>query len=199
MSENIVSLSNVRISFPHLAAPSAFKEGDTPKFSAIFLLPPDHPGVVAFQKAIAFVAQEKWKEKASGAMEVLKSDRKIRPFSRGEEHVDAKSLAVRPGYEGMFVISARNQSRPQIYKADGHKVDPENTMEIRAAAEKIYGGCYVNAVVKPYAYKEGIGMACELLGVQFFKDGDAFGTPVADISGMFAPVASVAPSAPFKL
>lgn len=199
MNESIVSLSNVRISFPHLMAPSAFKEGDTPKFSAIFLLPPDHPSVAAFQKAVAFVAQEKWKEKANGALEVLKSDRKIRPFSRGEEHVDAKSLTVRPGYEGMFVISARNPSRPQIYKTDGSKVDPENTMEMRSACEKIYGGCYVNAVVKPFAYKEGIGMACELLGVQFFKDGDAFGAVAADISSMFAPVASAALSAPFKL
>jgi hypothetical protein len=56
----------------------------------------------------------------------------------------------------------------------------------------MYGGCRVNAAIKPWPQvnKHGNGIRCDLIAVQFLRDDVAFGEGAADASGMFGSVAS---------
>jgi hypothetical protein len=71
-------------------------------------------------------------------------------------------------------------------------------MAVQQLARKLYGGCRVNAAVKPWVQKNlhGNGFRFDLVAVQFFKDDVAFGEGVVDASGLFGAVQQAAgPSA----
>jgi len=199
----IIFLSNVRLSFPHLveahkskiAAPTA-----TAKFSADFILPPDHPALAQFMTRYAEMAQQKWAENAQAVMQMIQSDRKLRCYGSGAEKVDKKTFKPYSGYDGNAFISASRENAPQMIQLDGSPVDPANTMAYQAIARKLYGGCYVNAAVRPWIQENsfGRGIRCDLVAVQFFKDGEPFGEGSVDASNMFGAVAApaAAPAAP---
>lgn len=199
MSE-IIFLSNVRLSFPQLVEPRAQTEGGVKKYSADFILTPDHPGMKEFGRVYAAEAQAKWNEHAGAVMQIIQGDRKLRCFGQGNEKVNKKTFKPYDGYADMVYIGANKDQAPQMIKADGSPVDASNTMEYQALARKMYGGCYVNAAIRPWLQdnKHGRAIRCELIAVQFAKDGDSFGEGVADASSMFKPVAS-APAAPAGL
>src|SRR3990167_5592825 len=191
MSEAIY-LTNVRLSFPAIATPKAFEAGGKEIFGADFIMPSDHPGFAAFMKSVNETAAEKWKELTPQVMAMINADRKLRSYSQGAERISKTTMKVLDGYEGMVAITAKKDRRPQLINADGSPVDPENTMQVQTVARKLYGGCYVNAVVKPWAQdnKYGKGMRCDFVAIQFLRDGDAFGEGNTDASGMFGAVAS---------
>ena len=96
-----------------------------------------------------------------------------------------------------------------MIQADGSPIDPTNTMAYQQVARKMYGGCRVNAAVKPWLQenKHGRGVRCDLIAVQFAGDDTPFGEGAVDASslfgavagapaGMFAPAAGM-PAAPF--
>jgi hypothetical protein len=60
----------------------------------------------------------------------------------------------------------------------------------------MYGGCRVNAAIKPWLQSNayGNGVRCDLVALQFAGDDTPFGEGAADASGMFGAVA--APAAP---
>ena len=197
---DIIFLSNWRLSFPQLVEPkssvqpSPANPNPVKKYSADFLAPPDNAGVQEFGKIYAALAQEKWKEHAPAVMQMIQQDKRQRCFGNGSEKVNQKTFKAYDGYEGMFYISANKDQMPQMIKADGSAVDATNTMEYQALARKLYGGCYVNAAVRPWLQdnKHGRGVRCELIAVQFFADGEPFGEAATDATAMFKPVASVA-------
>jgi hypothetical protein len=69
-------------------------------------------------------------------------------------------------------------------------------MAYQALTRAMYGGCRVNAAVKPWLQdnKHGRGVRCDLVAIQFAGDDKAFGEGAADASSMFGAVA--APAAP---
>jgi hypothetical protein len=81
-----------------------------------------------------------------------------------------------------------------MVEANGKAVDAGNTMAYQALARKMYGGCYVNAAVKPWVQDNqyGRGVRCELVALQFSKDGTPFGDGVPDASSLFGAVAAPA-------
>lgn len=186
MSENIIFLSNVRISFPNIAAPQQKKTGE-PTYNAEFLLTQDHPGFQKFMVRVGQVAVEKWGENAGNVLTVINQDRRFRCYGRGEEKVNQKTFKPYDGYPGMCYITAGNKRQPQIIKPDGSAVDPANTMEAQQIARKIYGGCMVNVAVKPWPQNNEHGRAvrCELVAIQFSGDNTPFGEGTPDVSGMF--------------
>ena len=114
------------------------------------------------------------------------------------EKVNKKTFKPYDGYEGQMFITAGSERQPQIIQADGSPVDPANTMAVQQLARKLYGGCRVNAAVKPWVQKNqhGNGFRFDLVAVQFFKDDVAFGEGVVDASGLFGAVQQAAgPSA----
>ena len=192
---DIIFLSNVRLSFPHLAEPQRQINEQTGKervsYNCEFIMPQDHPGFAQFMQKYGALALEKWKEHAQTVMGMIQGDRKTRCYGRGEEKVNKKTFQPYDGYAGHVFITAGKDSQPQMIQADGQLIDPTNTMAYQQLARKMYGGCRINAAVKPWLQdnKHGRGIRCDLIAVQFAGDDKAFGEGAVDASSMFGQVA----------
>lgn len=197
MSE-IVFLSNVRLSFPHLAEPQRQINEATGKerisYNCEFIMPQDHPGFQQFMARYGAMALEKWKEHAQAVMQMINSDRKTRCYGQGSEKINKKTFQPYDGYVGNVFITAGRDSQPQMIQPDGSPIDAGNTMAYQQLARKMYGGCRVNAAVKPWLQenKHGRGVRCDLIAVQFAGDDTPFGEGAVDASGLFGAVASPA-------
>lgn len=213
MSE-IIFLSNVRLSFPNLAEPQRQMNEVTGKervsYNCEFIMPQDHVGFQQFMQNYGTLALDKWKEHAQNVMNMIQNDRKLRCFGKGEEKVNKKTFQPYAGYPGHVFITAGRESQPQVIQADGSAIDPTNTMAYQQLTRKMYGGCRVNAAIKPWLQdnKHGRGIRCDLIAIQFAGDDTPFGEGAVDASGMFgavaqapagmlAPAASAMPAAPF--
>ena len=199
MSE-IIFLSNVRLSFPHLAEPQERVNEKTGaksvSYNCEFILPKDHPGLAQFMQRYGELALDRAKEHAQAVMNMIQQDRKSRCFGLGDEKVNKKTFQPYDGYAGMAYITAGKDQRPQMIQADGSPVDPANTMAYQQLARAMYGGCRVNAAIKPWwqnpnpAKQYGHGIRCDLIAVQFAGDDTPFGEGAVDASGMFGAVAA---------
>ena len=199
MSE-IIYLSDVRLSFPHLTEPQRQVNEATGKerisYNCEFIMPQDHDGFIQFMQRYGSMALEKWKEHAQTIMGMIQNDRKLRCFGRGEEKINKKTFQPYDGYAGHVFITSGRDSPPQMIQADGSPVDPTNTMAYQQLARKMYGGCRVNAAVKPWLQenKHGRGVRCDLIAVQFAGDDTPFGEGAVDVSNLFGVVAGAAPA-----
>jgi hypothetical protein len=158
-----IMLKNVRLAFPTLWTPEPFPTGNdkTPYFSATFLLPKTHPQIKEIEAVMDALAKDKWGAKGPNTLKAAKAIGKVF-FRDGEAKPDYD------GFEGHYFVSARNKVRPTII--DGQR-NP-----LSEADGKPYGGCYVNAKIGCYAYTKGNnGLGASILGIQFLRDGDAFG------------------------
>ena len=199
---DIIFLSNVRLSFPHLAEPQKQVNEQTGatriSYNAEFIMPQDHAGFAQFMARYGAMALEKWKEHAQTVMSMIQNDRKTRCFGLGAEKISKKTFKPYDGYgePGAVFITAGRDSAPQMIQADGSPVDPANTMAFQQLARKMYGGCRVNAAIKPWVQdnKHGRGIRCDLIAVQFAGDDVAFGEGAADASALFGAVAGGAPA-----
>jgi hypothetical protein len=192
-------ITRARLSFPHLAEPQTQTDKVTGNkrvtYNCDLLLEPNDPAFGQFMQQYAKLAQAKWLENAGNAMQQIQANRKQRCYGTGEEKVDSKTFQVRKGYAGKVYISASSKNMPQMIQPDGRPTDPANTMACQMIARKMYGGCYINAVVKPWLQQNdtGIGIRADLVAVQFAADGEPFGEGVVDASAMFGAVAGAAP------
>lgn len=197
MSE-IILLSDVRLSFPHITEPQknvSEKTGETRiSYNCEFIMSADHPGFQQFMKRYGELALAKWAEHAQTVMGMIQSDRKQRCYGPGEEKINKKTFKPYDGYAGHVFITAGRDQPPQIIQADGQPIDPNNTMAYQMLTRKMYGGCRVNAAVKPWvqANSYGNGIRCDLIALQFLRDDSPFGEGAADASGMFGSVAVAA-------
>ena len=200
--QNLVFLT-ARVSFPNIVDPQTTTndKGETKhSYNCDLIMAPNDPGFQKFMQTYAAMAQEKWKEHAPQAMQMIQADRKARCYGSGEEKVSKKTFQIHQGYAGNVFISARSERQPQIIAAsDGKQVDPTNTMQIRAEASRIEGGIIANVVVRPWLQQNthGSGVRCDLIAIQFAKDdGTRFAGGAPDVTNMFGAVAGAAPAAP---
>lgn len=198
--EGCVFLSRVRLSFPNLAVPRAPQGSDKKKYSADFILDPNDPNYKKFIDIALGLAQAKWPQHYQAIVQAIYGERKKRCFGQGSEKIDQTTYKVLNGYDGMVFISAsRNEDRgmPQMIGPDNQAIDATNVLACQNEARKMYGGCYVNAVVKPWVYDNqfGKGFGADLIAIQFAADGAPFGEGITDASAMFAG-AQVAPPMP---
>ena len=199
MSE-IIYLSNVRLSFPHLAEPQRQVNEATGKerisYNCEFIMPQDHAGFTQFLQRYGSMALEKWKEHAQTVMAMIQQDRKLRCFGRGEEKINKKTFQPYDGYAGHVFITSGRDSPPQMIQANAQPVDPSNTMAYQQLARKMYGGCRVNAAIKPWLQenRHGRGIRCDLVAIQFAGDDTPFGEGAVDASNLFGAVAGAAPA-----
>ena len=201
MDKDVILLSNVRLSFPHLIEPQRQVNAQTGKerisYNCELLMPQDHPGFQQFMAKYGEMALAKWAENAQTVMQMIQADRKLRCFGVGTEKVNKKTFKPYDGYADNVYITAGRDTPPQIFQTtDGKPIDPNNTMAYQQLTRKMYGGCYVNAAVKPWIQSNqyGNGVRCDLIGIQFAKDGESFGEGAVDVSGMFGAVAGGPPS-----
>jgi hypothetical protein len=197
-----ILFENVRISFPRIIQPEVNKAfpNSPAKYSADFIMPPNHPKIAEFMQEVSRLAQEKWKTFANNVLQEITNSRKMRCYGPGEEVVNSTTFKMYDGYGGMFHISAGADAEypPQIIKGD---TTVAHNLEREVEARKLYGGCYVNVVLSPWLQDNAGGRAirCQLVAVQFCRDGEAFGEGTPDVTGMFSQVAgsAPAPAAPF--
>lgn len=149
-----IKLQNVRLSFPSLFRKAVF-EGNETKYEATFLLDKEkHADTI---KLIKSEIAKRIKDDLKGAK--LSADRIC--LKDGDEFDYA-------GYEGHMSFKAANGKRPLIIDRDKTPLTEDDN--------RLYAGCYVNAVVELWVQNNGYGkrINANLLGVQFFKDGEPF-------------------------
>jgi hypothetical protein len=159
-----LKLKNVRLSFPALFEPEQYDAKSKPRYAANFLIPANSPMKAEIDAAIDATAAEKWGAKAKAHLKTILPDPKGCCWQDG----DRKEY---DGYAGNFSLAAyryTERGRPLVLDAD--------KSPLTEADGRPYAGCYVNATVDLYAQdnKQGKGIRAELLGVQFYRDGDAF-------------------------
>ena len=167
-----VNLVDVRMGFPAIWHPQAFMDGE-PKYGARFIIPPGSKAAKDLDAAVTKVAQEKWKDKAAGILKSIKNDAQKMCWLK-EEYTNS-SGEVYDGFEGMYHLNAKSDARPLVLDRDKSPLTEQDG--------RPYSGCYVVGVVEIWAQdnKWGKGIRCQLKGVQFYRDGDAFsgGTPAS--------------------
>ena len=196
----IILISGARLSFPHLAEPQqkvSETDGKTRiSYNCELILPKESPGMAAFIKQYVALATAKWAEHANQVMQMIQTDRKTRCFGAGDEKVNKKTFIPYDGYAGQAFITCGKDTPPQVIQADGSPVDLNNTMAYQQLTRKMYGGCRVNAAIKPWLQenKFGRGIRCDLVAIQFAGDDTPFGEGPVDTTGMFGAVQTAAPA-----
>lgn len=148
-------LENVRLSFPNLHKKTAFNENSTPKYAGTFILDKNHPQVPELKAMMRTAINEKWDERPDGLILALR---------------DGKTKKSMDGFgDGVVFFNASSEKRPTVFDRDRTPLTENDG--------RPYAGCYVNALVSVWAQdnKYGKRINFELNGVQFYKDGDAFG------------------------
>lgn len=147
-----ITLKNVRLSFPSLFDRSVF-EGKEGKFCATFLI--DKSDV-------------KLKKEIDAAIAKVIAEAKIKIASDKICIKDGDESELE-GYEGNWSLKASNNKRPLV-------IDRDRT-PLTADDEKLYAGCYVNAMIDFWIQNNSYGkrVNANLYGVQFVKEGEAFG------------------------
>lgn len=157
-------ISNVRLAFPNLFKATAIGDGEA-RFSAAFVIDPKSENAKALKTAVEAVAKEKWADKAAGVLKELRSKGRV----CYKEEPLSKDGDVYDGFEDMHSLNASNKARPTILNRDKTPLTEQDGLP--------YAGCYVNAVLDIWAQDNSFGkrVNCTLQGVQFARDGDAFG------------------------
>jgi hypothetical protein len=149
-----IKLSNVRLSFPSLFRKAVFS-GEETKFEATFLLDKNAQADKIAEIDAAIKAM--MKDALKGAK--LPADKIC---LRDGDDVDYA------GYAGHMSIKASTPKRPMVLDRDRSPLAEDDN--------RLYAGCYVNAIVELWAQNNQYGkrINANLLGVQFFKDGEPF-------------------------
>lgn len=169
----IIPLKNVRLSFPNLFKPVAFEVGKEPRYQAAFLLDPSDKDHAKMIKAIKVEARRLMEAKWG---EVPEADEYRSCFGLAKNHPKKRKYE---GYEGRFYIDTSNTTAPTLLDRRKNEVVEQDGV--------LYAGCFVNTNISLWVYdhpKGGKGISANLRIVQFFKDGDAFGTGRASADEM---------------
>lgn len=173
ITSDVIALKNVRLSFPHLFKAKAFNKDQDPKFQATFLLDPSDKDHAKAIKQIKAQAKKVLIEKFGEMPE--KGDFKL-CFGLAEKHPKKKKYE---GYEGMFYIATSNTIAPTTIDRRKQEVVEQDGV--------LYAGAFVNTNITlwPQDHPQGgKGVNANLRIVQFFRDGDAFGTSKASVDEM---------------
>lgn len=203
MSNEVIYLSNVRLSFPHLVEPQERRNLETGEvigrfYNCDLIMSKDHKGFAEFHQRFAELAQGEWKELASAKMQQIDRDSTKRCYGDGNTRLNSKTMQVYSGYEGNVYITASSANAPDVYDDQANKTRLEdNAMQYKALAGRMYAGCRVNVAVKPWLQKKlNGGIRCDLLSIQFAGDDEPFGEGAnVDTSNLFGAV-QVAQSQP---
>ena len=149
-----ISLKNVRLSFPALFHKSVF-DGNETKYEATFLINKDTQSDLIEELHVKI--KELIKDKLKGVK--LGSDKLCLKDGDDYEY---------NGYANHMSFKASNSKRPLVIDRDKSPLTEDDN--------RIYAGCYVNAIVELWAQNNAYGkrINANLLGVQFFKDGEPF-------------------------
>lgn len=139
------------------------------RYSASIIVEPGSPSDKEIRSALRAAAAEKWGEaKADAAVKALSKALKI-------AYVDGDTKPDLDGYPGNWILQAHSKAnKPPRLVVTRNGVN--ETLD-RKNQGVIYAGCYVNAIVEIWAQDNQYGkrLNASIAGLQFVKDGDAFG------------------------
>lgn len=168
---SVITLKNVRLSFPNLWTAKAFMEGQTPKFNANFLLDKDTDAaqIANLKKEMKKAVVATFGDKIPATLQSCLGDGASKAYD---------------GYENTMYISASNRNRPTVIDRDRTPIVEEDA--------KIYAGCYVNAAISLWCLNQPFGkrICSNLEAIQFVKDGEPFGSPRPDVNNVFADISA---------
>ena len=147
-------VKNARLSFPSLFQHAQYKGESLDKYECTLLVEKDTPMAEEIQIAI----------KEAGTESLGKKD-----WSKAKLCLQDGDDKDYDGYENMWALKATTKKRPLIIDRDKSPLVEDDNV--------IFAGCYVNAKVSIYAYRNQYGdfVAAQLEAVQFAKEGEAFG------------------------
>lgn len=158
-----IKIKNVRLAFSqNLFVPGTVNGEGEPAYSITSILGPNHPDLKVINAAIQQVGQEKWKDKWPAVKTELTKKDKLCLH-------DGDDKASYDGFPGNLFIPSRSKTRPKVRDSDG-------VTDVSASDGKVYAGCYVHVILDIWAQDNQFGkrVNATLLGVLFYKDGDAF-------------------------
>lgn len=164
----IFKLRCVRLSYPNLWKARAFEEGDKEKFGCSLLWPDTEKRNAEIRVGIRKIIKAA-KREAFGEDETKWPKGRQLIFDGSEKEDDA-------GYKGHLYISPKNERQPAVFDQDQSIVSSANG--------PVYAGCFVNAVVRAYAYAAGkkykTGVSLSLEMIQKHSDGEKFASGGVD-------------------
>jgi ssDNA-binding protein len=175
--DGTIMLKNVRASYPHVlkAQPNKNEKGEITGYSySIKVLLPKDTHVEA-KKLVQREIMKILKENNRGE----KIPTKLR-FLRDGDPADEDDVG-KPEEAGCWTVSARESKRPVVIDnrkdpktGQPRRLNPDNPED----NERIYGGCYVNVMIRPWwqSNVNGKRVNAGLSVVQFRKDGEPFGS-----------------------
>lgn len=164
-SDGTILVKNVKASYPHVLKPFGGKDKDgndiPPAFSVIGLAPKKTHNAA--------------KELLVGRIDELLKENKVAELKAELKFLRNGDLeGTSPEEKGHWVISTREQAArpPSVRAADG------KTRMTEADDAKIYGGCYVNILLRPWWQNNKFGKRVNagLTAVQFLRDGEPLGS-----------------------
>jgi hypothetical protein len=168
---SVITLKNVRLSFPQIWTPKAFNEGQTAKFSANFLLDKDSDKdqIADLKKAIKQAVTVHFNGETPKGLKVFLGDGEDKAYD---------------GYENAMYVSASGKNRPTVIDRDRTPLVEEDG--------KPYAGAYVNAAISIWIMdnKWGRRVNCNLVAIQFVKDGETFGSGAVKADELFDDISS---------
>lgn len=191
-----IKLKDVRLSFAQYLFETRVQMNDkgVEEFShdCVFLLDKESQAdqIKVIQDAMVAVRDAKW---PGGAVKIPPERRCL----RDGEPVDAdtgQKEALYEGYAGQMFLSAKRKKKTKDTPNPVQLIGPRKGadgkfLRVKESDGLIYSGCYVNAIVRIYAY-DGAGnnpnrINCSLEAVQFKRRGDPFGAKRVDADSAF--------------
>ena len=190
LENNTLWIKDCRLSFPAVIQPKPVQNGP-PKYSCNLILQESQPEWAEAKQIVGQMAMEKWEDKAQAVLNMVQNDKRLRCYGVGVEKTNAQTGEVYDGFKdpGAVWISANNDNQPQLYGTNAQPLPPT------ANANQLFvGGNYVAAVVRfwPQENEHGRAIRCQLVGLQYLREGEHFGAEEIDAGGVFQP----APGAP---
>lgn len=147
-----MQLKNVRLSFPNVFRKASFN-GEETKYEATFLVPK---------------SDTKTKEMIDQKIQMLLEEHKIK-VPRDKYAIKDGDGSNYDGYENHWSIKASSKKRPLVLDRNREILNEDD--------DKIYAGCYVNAIVDFWVQNNPYGkrVNCNLYGIQFVEDGEPLG------------------------
>jgi hypothetical protein len=164
--------------------------GAKPQFSSVVFVPEtDTVAVQAIQAAMWAAVSAKFGDKATLKWAQMQANNKL-PLKNGNLKAD------KDGYAGNLYLAAnaKESSPPKLLDIFEDAPGSGRPAVLARPQNRIYSGCFVNLEVNFWVYTTGAeGVGCDMLLVQFAKDGERFGGSVTADESAFS--AKAAPTA----
>lgn len=156
-----ITLKDVPIAFiDALWEPKTFKDSK-PAISSTFLIAKGSANDKIMQKAITEALDAKFGVKAEKVRKTIEGNSQKMCVQDGDD-------SEYDGFEGHWSVRAKSKVKVTV-------ID-RNRQPVTESSGTIYAGCHVNVILEFYGYDDPHnGLTASLKGVQFVRDGEAFG------------------------